>query len=213
MHTGTTARLLSRALGKRTQLSPVLPPSALNHRGREEQSSAEPLRGHLCWVRKAWSSSDGEHPPHLGIRHRSPLPWDKLLGSYNHSSCLNPPLCFLKFMCLAVERHRTQHSIFPEGPCHLFSTVSNLEVHVNRCLPNYFNDDSHGLVCCFIIRMFSTHVTKYLAPDILQNNPHAFSTSVFCSSPQSPTSTQAAVRTEARKRLNQPEYFVNSSCC
>lgn len=60
--------------------------------------------------------------------------------------------------------------IFPEGSCHFhfFYTVSDLEVHVNRCLLNYFRNDIPGLECGFIMRMFSTHVAKYPAPDILR---------------------------------------------
>lgn len=48
--------------------------------------------------------------------------------------------------------------------------ASNPEVHVNRCLLNYFHTNSHDCECCFIIRMFSTYVAKYLAPDTLLNN-------------------------------------------
>lgn len=67
-------------------------------------------------------------------------------------------------------------------PVTFFYRVSNLEVCINRYLLNYFNNDSHGLECCFIIGMFNTHVAKYLAPDILQNNSRAFFVSLLLSS-------------------------------
>ena len=108
---------------------------------------------------KAWPQVTGTHlgpgPHNTGV-----LPAPTLLPApVDSREPLHPTL-----------KQRWRPSISPEGSCHfhLFSTVCNLEVHRNRCLLNYFNNDSRGWECCFIIRTLSTYVTKYLAPDILQ---------------------------------------------